>query len=158
MIRGAVGPWGAVPLELVKDARLTRQDIAVYVALSYRRGNNETMWASIQTIADDVGIEKHNVYRHFRKLKTCGWIIPGPIDKKLGTRHYAVLMPLGGVKADTQTNDPGVKADTGKPFRGVKADTGGVSRLTPKENTLTQHNTKRTGGAALKLLKRELGL
>lgn len=138
-MRGAVGPWGAVPLELVRDVRLTRQDIAVYTAMSYRRGNNETMWASMTTIAKDCGIDRKNIHRHVAKLRRCGWI--AAIDKKGTGRHYAVLLPFeatttqtGAVKADAPTDVKYVKADG---TYVVKADDSMSSRLTHKENNNT---------------------
>lgn len=143
-MRGSVSAWGAVPLELVKDVRLTRQDIAVYVAMSYRRGNNETMWASMTTIAEDCGIKRNNVHRHISKLRSCGWI--AAIDKKGAGRHYAVLMPFeptttqtGVIKADAPTDVKYIKADA--PPR-IKADAPTASRLMHKENkkTTTEEN------------------
>ncbi len=147
MTRGAVGPWGAVPLDLVKDVRLSRQDIAVYTALSYRRGNNETMWASMATIAEDCGLTRNNMHRHIRKLQQCGWIAPAAIDKKTGTRHYAVLLPIletttqtSSLKADAPTSVKRIKADAGGC---IKADAGGASRLMHKEirKTTSKDNT-----------------
>lgn len=135
-MRGSLGPWGAVPLELVKDIRLTRNDIAVYTALSYRRGNNETMWASVQTLSNDTGIARHNVHRHLNKLKNCGWIIAGDKDGRAGTRHYAVLMPVNYTNEGVSRLRQGsLKAETGG---SLKADTGGVSRLRHKENMKTK--------------------
>lgn len=135
-MRGSLGPWGAVPLELVKDIRLTRNDIAVYTALSYRRGNNETMWASVQTLSNDTGIARHNVHRHLNKLKNCGWIIAGDKDGRAGTRHYAVLMPVNYTdEGVSRLRQGSLKAETGG---SLKAETGGVSRLRHKENMKTK--------------------
>lgn len=136
--KGKIAPYGLVPLEVFADKRLTREDIAVYAALSFRQGNNESMWASLGTLAGDLKMEnadkrKKNLYRHLKKLASCGWIASGQIDPRFGTRHYSVLVPFEDVEEGVSRLKPG----------GLKAETQGVSGLKPKVirelNTVTNH-------------------
>lgn len=123
--KGKLAPYGLVPLEMFADKRLTREDIAVYAALAFRQGLNQSMWASLGTLAADLKMNtehRKNLYRHLKKLASCGWIAAGQIDPRFGTRHYSVLVPFEDISEGVSGLKPG----------GIRAETQGVSGLIPK--------------------------
>jgi hypothetical protein len=138
--KGKMAPFGLVPLEMFADKRLTREDIAVYAALAYRQGHNESMWASLGKLAADLKMNtehRKNLYRHLKKLINSGWVASGQIDPRFGTRHYSVLVPFEDVEEGVSGLKPGgIRAETqgvsGLKPGGIRAETQGVSGLKPK--------------------------
>lgn len=70
----ADGTWGRVPIAAVQDARLSRNDLRVLIALARYANSEGCCYPAMKTLADLLGMKRQNVNRCMQRLADCGWV------------------------------------------------------------------------------------
>lgn len=112
--RVKIGPWGACPLALLRDANVTPNMTKVYIALSAFQGTNDSCWPSRDEIAEATGLSPSSVSQATTALVKAGWIARKRRPRGHQTNRYVVLndfeeapqepviAPEGGAKKEAE--------------------------------------------------------
>lgn len=91
MTKKKVGPWGAVPLAILRDSEVKPNMLKVYTALSAYQGMNGKCWPSRKEISAMTGLAQSSVSESVGKLVETGWIQRTRRSKTNGTNVYNVM-------------------------------------------------------------------
>jgi hypothetical protein len=93
-MKAVAQPWGATPVALVQDDRVTINMLRVYVALASFQGANEKCWPSRDEISTRAGVTVAAVSKALTDLEETGWIERTRRPQKHTTNVYRVLIDV----------------------------------------------------------------
>jgi hypothetical protein len=136
MKKAKIGIWGACPIAVLQDDRLTHNAIKVYIALSSYQGSNERCWPSMADIGERAGIAAKKVSEATTLLENCGWIEKHRRSAKNQTNVYHVMAEVEYPEIDesVQTDYP-VLGDTDYPETGESIY---ITKTTSENNKLSR--------------------
>lgn len=86
--------FAAIPLVVLADKRLTRNDLAVYGALCWFQGKNNKCFPSLNAISERTGVSLKHISEHTRKLQKLGYLVITQRGKKR-SNVYRVFSVIG---------------------------------------------------------------
>ena len=124
-----------MPLEVIKDKRLTLWQVRVLVALfSFRNKNTDTVFPSRKAIAERSGMHPSNISAATTELVGLGWLTKEGAGGFSKSSRYTITVPDLETVADfTTVAEPTTVADSAIRMRVVAA-------ATRKEQTIEQTN------------------
>lgn len=125
--------FSLVPLEVIKDKRLTLWQVRVLVALfSFRNKNTDTVFPSRRAIAERSGMHPSNISAATTELVGLGWLTKEGAGGFSKSSRYTITVPDLETVADfTTVAEPTTVADSATRMRVVAA-------ATRKEQTIEQ--------------------
>ncbi len=129
--------FSLVPLEVIKDKRLTLWQVRTLVALlSFRDKNTNTVWPSRKAIAERSGMHPSNISAATTELVGLGWLTKEGAGGFSKANRYTIKVPdLETVADSTTVAELTTVADSAIRMRVVAA-------ATRKEQTIEQTNRR----------------
>lgn len=88
------GTFALVPIEVIKDKRLTLEQTRVLVALfSFRNKNTNTVWPSRAVIAERTGMHVSNISAATTELVSLGWLVKEGVGGYSKSTRYTITVP-----------------------------------------------------------------
>lgn len=88
------GTFALVPIEVIKDKRLTLEHTRVLVALfSFRNKNTNTVWPSRAAIAERTGMHVSNISSATTDLVNMGWLTKEGVGGYSKSTRYTITVP-----------------------------------------------------------------
>lgn len=100
--RARIGIWGAVPIALLHDEKVTFRMLKVYAALASFQGSNDSCFPDRDAISQRSGVEKFAVSKAISALEKLGWVTRKRRPQHHTSNFYQVLFPVSKV-ADSTT-------------------------------------------------------
>jgi hypothetical protein len=80
--------FGKMPLRVLTDNRLSRNDLKIYGALASFQGNNENCFPTCEKIAERSGVHISRIYKHTRRLEDFGHLTKTRRGKRILNVYY----------------------------------------------------------------------
>jgi DNA-binding MarR family transcriptional regulator len=80
--------FAKVPLRVLTDYRLSRNDLKIYGAIASFQGNNENCFPSREKIAERSGIHISRISKHTRRLEEYGHLLKTRRGKRISNVYY----------------------------------------------------------------------
>lgn len=88
------GTFALVPIEVIKDKRLTLEHTRVLIALfSFRNKNTNTVWPSRAAIAERTGMHVSNISSATTDLVNLGWLTKDGVGGYSKSTRYTITVP-----------------------------------------------------------------